>query len=58
MFYVLKYVYHLSFNREKTRPPLVFSILGGQLVDGLLMKMMAIVGSGGKALKFYVFGPE
>ena len=22
------------------------------------MKMMAIVGSGGKALKFYVFGPE
>ena len=31
---------------------------GGQLPDGLLMKMMAIVGSGGKALKFYVFGPE
>jgi hypothetical protein len=31
---------------------------GGQLSDGLLMKMMAIIGSGGKALKFYVFGPE
>lgn len=31
---------------------------GGQLANGLLMKMMAIVGSGGKALKFYVFGPE
>jgi hypothetical protein len=31
---------------------------GGQLPEGLLMKMMAIVGSGGKALKFYVFGPE
>lgn len=30
---------------------------GGQLPEGLLMKMMAIVGSGGKALKFYVFGP-
>jgi hypothetical protein len=31
---------------------------GGQLPEGLLLKMMAIVGSGGKALKFYVFGPE
>ena len=31
---------------------------GGQLTEGMLMKMMAIVGSGGKALKFYVFGPE
>ena len=31
---------------------------GGQMADGMLMKMMAIVGSGGKALKFYVFGPE
>jgi hypothetical protein len=29
---------------------------GGQKPDGLLQKMMAIIGSGGKALKFYVFG--
>ena len=31
---------------------------GGQSPDGLLQKAAAIVGSGGKALKFYVFGPE
>ena len=31
---------------------------GGDLPDGLLMKMMAIVGSGGKAIYFYAFGPE
>ena len=29
---------------------------GGQEPDGLLKKAVAIIGSGGKALKFYVFG--
>ena len=31
---------------------------GGDLPDGILMKMLAIVASGGKAIQFYTFGPE
>ena len=31
---------------------------GGDLPDGMLMKMLSIVGSGGKAIELYTFGPE
>lgn len=30
----------------------------GDRADGILQKMLTIVGSGGKAIKFFVFGPE
>ncbi|OGV69968.1 MAG: hypothetical protein A2340_09225 [Lentisphaerae bacterium RIFOXYB12_FULL_60_10] len=30
----------------------------GQLEEGILQKIMAIVGCGGKAIKYFVFGPE
>jgi hypothetical protein len=31
---------------------------GGDREDGLLQKVLCVVGSGGKAVKYYVFGPE
>jgi hypothetical protein len=30
----------------------------GDRPDGMLQKMLCLVGSGGKAVKFFVFGPE
>jgi hypothetical protein len=30
----------------------------GSLEDGILQKIMCVVGHGGKAIKYFVFGPE
>ena len=30
----------------------------GEEKDGILMKIISIIGGGGKALKYFIFGPE
>ena len=48
----------LAPTKDVTHGGYVVPRAGGNLPDGLLMKAMAIVGSGGKVIDYYNWGPE